>query len=315
MRTNLLLATLSMAATASLAAPCDSGVPLFETRKFAEARTAFEPCAASDSQASLYSGRAWFAEREVDRAIGAFERAVTLDPHSSEAQRWLGNAYAQKASKASVFAQISLAKKIHTAFEKAVALDPRSVEAQLALVDFYLLAPGIMGGSVEKARGQAAEIRRQDPLKGYQAYGHIAEHEKKYAEAVAEYERAARDFPQRKEPDLWLANVAGEQKQNAKAFEILEALRLKFPADATLDFAIGRLGVRTGERLDRAEECFQRYLGHEPGKDDPSLAAAHYQLGVIHQMKGRRDQAIREWREVLALEPGHPAAKEALAGK
>ena len=318
------LPALALAAAALLgspaaagAAPCrmEEGTTLFEARKFPDARRALEPCAATDAKANLYLGRAWLAENDFEHAIPAFERAVALEPKSSDAHMWLGRGMAQKAAKANVFQQASLAGKIHKEFDQAVALDPANVEARLSLMDFFLLAPGIMGGSVAKAEEQAAEIRRRDPLKGYQAAGKIAEHEKHFDAAEAEYEKAQRDFPQKKEPYFWRANLAARQKQYGRGFEILESLLKALPGDETVYFTIGRFGAQTGERLDRAEEYLKRYLQHEPGKDEPALSSAHYQLGVLYEKKGDRQAARREWQQALALDPSHSGAKEALAKK
>jgi len=312
----LAAALLAPAADAG-AATCrlEEGSALFDARKFAEARRALEPCAATDGKANVYLGRAWIAEGDFEHAIPPLEKAVALEPKSSDAHMWLGRALAQKAQKANVFQQASLAPKIHRRFEEAVALDPGSVEARLSLMDFYLLAPGIMGGSVAKAREQAAEIRRRDPLKGYLASGRVAEHEKQFEAAEAEYEKAAREFPQKREPYLWRASLAAKQKQYGRSFDILESLLKAQPGDETVYFTIGRFGAQTGERLDRAEECLKHYLQHEPGKDEPALSSAHYQLGVLYEKKGDRPAARREWHQALALDPNHSAAKEALAKK
>ena len=293
----------------------EDGAALFDARRFAEARRALEPCAGTDAKANVYLGRAWIAEGDSEHAIPPLQKAVALEPKSSDAHMWLGRAMAQKAQKANFFQQASLAPKIHKAFEEAVALDPASVEARLSLMDFYLLAPGIMGGSDAKAREQAAEIRRRDPLKGYQAFGRIAEHDKKFDAAEAEYEKASREFPQKKEPFLWRANLAARQKQYARGFDVLESLVKTLPGDETVYFTVGRFGAQTGERLERSEECLKRYLKHEPAKDEPPLSSAHYQLGVIYEKKGDRQAARREWEQVLALDPNHSAAKEALAKK
>jgi tetratricopeptide (TPR) repeat protein len=312
----LAAALLAPAADAG-AATCrlEEGSALFDARKFADARRALEPCAATDGKANVYLGRAWIAEGDFEHAIPPLEKAVALEPKSSDAHMWLGRALAQKAQKANVFQQASLAPKIHKRFEEAVALDPGSVEARLSLMDFYLLAPGIMGGSVAKAREQAAEIRRRDPLKGYLASGRVAEHEKQFEAAEAEYEKAAREFPQKKDPYLWRASLAAKQKQYGRSFDILESLLKAQPGDDTVYFTIGRFGAQTGERMDRAEECLKRYLQHEPGKDEPALSSAHYQLGVLYEKKGDRPAARREWQQTLALDPNHSAAKEALAKK
>ena len=196
-----------------------------------------------------------------------------------------------------------------------MALDPASVEARLSLMDFYLLAPGIMGGSVAKAREQAGEIRRQDPLKGYLASGRIAEHEKQLDAAEAEYRDGVPGVSAEEGP----VPLAREPRRKTEA--VRKGLRhprdlLKAqPGDETVYFTIGRFGAQTGERMDRAEECLKRYLQHEPGKDEPALSSAHYQLGVLLEKKGDRQAARREWQQALALDPNHSAAKEALAKK
>lgn len=313
----LFLAGALLADAGAGAATCrlEEGTALFDARKFADARRALEPCAATDGKANVYVGRAWIAEGDFEHAIPALEKAVTLEPKSSDAHMWLGRALAQKAQKANVFQQASLAPKIHRSFEEAVSLDPGSVEARLSLMDFYLLAPGIMGGSVAKAREQAAEIRKRDPLKGFQAAGKIAENEKHFEAAETEYEKAQHEFPRKKDPYFWRANLAAKQKQYGRGFDILESLLKAMPGDETVYFAIGRYGALTGERLDRAEECLKRYLQHEPGKDEPALSSTHYQLGVLYEKKGDRQAARREWQQALALDPNHSAAKEALARK
>ena len=216
----------SIAVSARAAAgPCrpDDALAALEARRFAEARTAVEPCAATDARAALLTGRAHLAERSLDPAVASLEKAAALDPKSSDVQLWLGRAYGQKAMQASVFSRASLAGKVRKAFERAVELDPSSTDARLSLMEFYLQAPGIMGGSEAKARDQAAKIRQADPFKGYQAFGRIAEHGRKWDAALAEYERAAREFPRRREPAVWRANVAAQQKDYARAFDILEA--------------------------------------------------------------------------------------------
>lgn len=312
----------ALAAMAALAAalpvpasPCGraEGIALFHARRFTEARRLLEPCAPSDPAAHFYVGRSWLAERDFERAIPHFEKAAALEPRDADALMWLGRAYAAKAERASMFQRLSLAGKIHRLFDRAAALEPGNLGVKSDLIEFYLLAPGIMGGSVGKAREQAAEIRRRDALQGHRAFGRIEEHEKRFGAAAAEYDAASRGFPDRPEPYIWKANLAARQNQTARAFEILDSLARTHPSDPTVDFKIGRLGAETGERLDLAEACLKRYLRREPAKDDPPLASAHYELGVVYQKRGDRDGALREWRQSVALEPGFAPAREALA--
>src|SRR5579863_1138426 len=99
--------------------------------------------------------RAYFMEEEWDHGISACERARNLDPQNSLYQLWLGRAYGEKADRAGFFSAAGLAKKVRIAFERAVELDPQNWEARTDLAEFYLEAPGIVGGGKDKAREQA----------------------------------------------------------------------------------------------------------------------------------------------------------------
>jgi Tfp pilus assembly protein PilF len=72
-----------------------------------------------------------------------------------------------------------------------------------------------------------------------------------------------------------------------------------------------RSGV-SGQNLERGEECLRRYLEHEPGPDEPSLASAHYRLGVLYEKSGSRELARREYSAALEIEPSLADAREAL---
>lgn len=139
------IALLLCAAHLKAASPkTGEGIKLFEAGKRSEARVALEAAARDDPKDAL------------DGAVLWLEKAVALDATSSENQLWLGRAYGSQAIKANVFKQASLAGKVKTAFEKSVELDANNLDARFGVIDFYLQAPGIMGGSVEKAREQAA---------------------------------------------------------------------------------------------------------------------------------------------------------------
>jgi tetratricopeptide (TPR) repeat protein len=75
--------------------------------------------------------------------------------------------------------------------------------------------------------------------------------------------------------------------------------------------ALNNLGVvllRTG-RWDEAQESLLSALRIENFR----YAEASYNLGRVYAARGQNDLAAREWRRVLAIEPQHDAAKQALA--
>jgi tetratricopeptide (TPR) repeat protein len=75
--------------------------------------------------------------------------------------------------------------------------------------------------------------------------------------------------------------------------------------------ALNNLGVvllRTG-RWDEAQEALVSALRLENFR----YAEASYNLGRVYAARGQNDLAAREWRRVLAIDPQHEAAKQALA--
>ncbi len=308
---SLLFATLLPAGGAKT----EDGVHLFENHKYAEAKSSLEAAIredAKDARAANYLGRILLITGDLDRAVEWMEKAVAIEGQSSECHLWLGRAYGQKAVKASLLKQASLAGKVKKEFERASELDPDNLDARFGLIDFYLQAPGIMGGSVAKAKEQAQEIRKRDALRGYRAAGRVAEYEKEFDKALEEYERAAKEYPQKTEPVFWIGSFYAQRKQYAKAFEVYEKFLEKQPLELTACYQIGRVALLSGERLDRGEECFKLYLQSEPKKDEPPLAWAHYRLGMLYEKKGNRDLAKREYQNALRIDPTHHDAKEAL---
>jgi tetratricopeptide (TPR) repeat protein len=83
-----------------------------------------------------------------------------------------------------------LARRIKSEFEKAVELDPTSIDGRHGLIQFYSQAPGVMGGSMDKAREQAREIGKLNAMRGHVELGTLLETKDKDL-AGAEYEFAA----------------------------------------------------------------------------------------------------------------------------
>jgi tetratricopeptide (TPR) repeat protein len=308
---------LTFGAAALLAAgpKAEEGVKLFESGRYGPARAALEAAAKEDpkdARVALYLGRVLLNANDLDNAVAWLEKAVAIDPKSSENEIWLGRAYGTQALKANFLKQASLAGKVRKAFEKSVELDPGNIDGRLSLIDYYLQAPGIMGGSVEKAREQAAEIARRDPMRGHRAAGRIAEYEKHFDAALAAYERAAKEFPGKREPFFWIAGCHSRQKQYGRALEAMEKLLGEQPGEPSALFQIGVFAAASGERLERGEECLKLYLQHTPKSDEPSLVSAHYRLGLLYEKKGNRDLARREYAAALELDPSRHDVRDAL---
>jgi tetratricopeptide (TPR) repeat protein len=240
------------------------------------------------------------------------ERSVALEEGNAEYHLWLGRAYGSQAIRASVLKQPALARKVKREFERASQLDPDNLEARFGLIEYYLRAPGILGGSLKKADEQAREIRKRDPLQGYRAYGRLAEQRKDFDQALREYGRAAAEFPEKAEPSYWMGAVHGRNGEYATAFAVYEKLLEKDSGQLVACYQIGQLAAVSGQQLERGEECLKLYLQRDPKPDEPSLASAHYRLGLLYDKKGSRELARREYLAALEIEPARSDARKAL---
>jgi len=317
MRVKIAVCLLAAAPTVAGAAGSKSedGVRLFEAGRLPEARTSLEAAVREDpmdASALFYLGRTLLAQNDPGSAASSLEKAIALEPSHSVFHLWLGRAWGQLALDSNVFKQASLAPRIKKEFETAVALEPADVEARLDLMEFYIQAPGIMGGSLEHARRQAEEIRRIDSLRGYRASGRMLEYEKKVGAAAAEYDRAAREFPERIEPALWAENLWIEKKDFGMAFAAVDAYRTRNPSSMPGCYQLGRLAALSGERRESGADCLKQYLAYTPKPDEPGLAWAHLRLGQIQEKTGDKMGARREYEAALEIDATLKEAREGL---
>jgi tetratricopeptide (TPR) repeat protein len=268
---------------------------------------------ATGAPADFARGCLALADRRWEAATGAFERAVAGADGSAIAHFWLGRAYGEQAQRANVFRQASLARKTKGQFDRAVQLDPEYVEAREGLLQFYLLAPGVMGGSEEKARAQAEEIRRRDPYRGAFAAARIAARRKAWGEAEREYDRLATQFPDSAAPWLSLVSIHVQQKRWDEVFRVADRLQRAQPGSTLALYLAGRAAAESGEQLERGDEALTRYLAASRKPGEPAPASAHWRRGAVRERQGRRDLARADYEAAVRLDPELKAAREALA--
>jgi tetratricopeptide (TPR) repeat protein len=266
----------------------------------------------TDARGANDLGRTLLVAGDAARAVEWLEKSVALEPDNAEYHLWLGRAYGYQAMRASVLKQPGLARKVLKEFQTASRLAPDNLEARFGLIEFYVRAPAILGGSLENARGEADEVRKRSVLEGHRAFGRIAELRKEPDRALEEYGQALAEFPDSPKPSYWLGALYARRKDYAKAFEAYEKLLERDPGQMAARYQIGRLASMSGQNLELGEECLRRYLEYEPGPEEPSLASAHFHLGVLYEKKGSRDLARREYSAALEIEPSLADAREAL---
>jgi tetratricopeptide (TPR) repeat protein len=268
----------------------------------------------SPQDASLYHTltRAYFALQDWDHAISNGEKSVALAADNSDYHLWLGRAYGEKADRANPFSAASLAGKLRREFERAVQLNPSNVDARTDLAEFYLDAPGIVGGGQDKARAQADALATLSPQKAHYLRGRLAEKSKDIPTAEKEY-RAAIEASGGNAND-WL-NLALLYKHVNRFDDMEKALTHATTAKIAQNEILveaGEILMRTGRSLPAAADLVRRYIESGPPTEKSPLFKAHYVLGTILEKEGDQDGAAKEYRTSLQLASRFAPAQQAL---
>ena len=268
--------------------------------------------APNDAESYNLMCRAYFSLGNWDRGIPYCEKSVKLAPDNSRYHLWLGRIYGEKADRATWFTAASLAGKVRDQFETAVKLNPDNLDARTDLAEFYLEAPGIVGGGRDKAEAQANALEKLDPAKAHWVRGRIAEKNKELATAEKEYRTAVE--VSHGSALSWL-NLALFFRSHNRLDEMEDAIR---HASATqtghsevLVDAAETLN-RTGRNFPTAIDLLRRYLSSSSTVEAAPAFKAHYLLGTLLERQGDTQAAAEQYREALALAKSYSAAQDAL---
>jgi len=264
----------------------------------------------TDAEAYNLICRAYFEIEDWDRGISACERARELDPGNSDYELWLGRIYGEKADRAGFLSAAGMVKKVRTAFERAVELDPQSWEARTDLAEFYLEAPGIVGGGKDKARREADAIMPLNPAMAHWIQARIEEKNKDARAAEAEYR--AEISASHSSARAWI-DLAIFLRHANRTQEMQEALRHVETApvdrrEALMDGA--SILLKAGVEHPLAIRLLRLYL-KDPVEQGPAFKA-RTMLGELLEQEGDRNAAAQEFRAALALSHSYKRAQEDL---
>jgi tetratricopeptide (TPR) repeat protein len=257
--------------------------------------------------------RVYYAQGMADAAIRECETAAAHDADDSATQMWLGRAYGLKASRANALSAFVVAKKVHIAFERAVEIDPDNVHAMSDLGEYYVAAPSIVGGGLDRSRALAARMRSRFPSQAHRLLALIAEKENNTATAEIEF-KAAVTAGRTPEAYVDLAAFYERHQQSDKALEALQAaLRIDRRKDAAL-VDVASILTSTHRSPELAESVLREYLSSPARSDAAPAFKVHVQLGKLLASTGDTEGAHREYTAALALASHYAPARKALQG-
>ncbi len=258
----------------------------------------------NDAQALRQLGREAITHGEPEKAAEYFEKAVALKPNNADYHYQLANAYLLGTAGVGMFKGMSIARKAKAELEQAVQLDPNFIFARLALLEFYVVAPAIAGGSESAATEQATEIRKRDAIDGHRAFARIHTAAKKPDLARKGYVDMVKEQPASARAHYFFGVYLMLTEKNYKPAtdEFESAVRLD-PSYMPAYFQIGHVAALAANNFARGEETLRKYLAYSPKEEEPSVARAYYWLGGIYEKQGKNAEAKSSYAESLKINP------------
>jgi len=224
---------------------------------------------------------------DLEKAVGYFERAISLEPNSAQAYSGLADAYSYMIDE-DLFPTAQILPKARAAADRALELDPGSAEAHTAR--------GLVAHELEWDQTRARkEFLRAIELKPSYAYGihwyaHFLEYQNRFDEAQAQMQRALAIDPLSRMFTIDLAMIHYKQRRYEEALKGIEKARELDPDYFLLDFSRGFVYAAQHD-WPRALAAFRQAAVHMG--DDPALLGAVAQVEALSgdTAAARRDLA------------------------
>ena len=265
----ILILTTQIYTQSDMGKELENGINLFNQEKYDAAREIFETIVEDNddiAEAHYYLAKCLFNLGDLDDAIEHGEKAVELDDKNAEYHFDLGMMYAEDARDASFFRAPFISGDIKEQFERTIELDPNHLNGRISLAQFYLRAPGIAGGDIDKALEQSQIVVTMDELQGRFLLSLVYIEKENFNKAEAE-------------------------------FKILEG---KFGEDPEFYYIYNSYGyfLLNQGRVDEAIDKFKKQVSLAPEKVNP-----YDSLGEAYRVKGMLAESLKEYQKAYSISP------------
>jgi tetratricopeptide (TPR) repeat protein len=261
------------------------------------------------AQAVLGLALAALAQDEAAPRLEALRHAegcVQRQPQSAPCHYALGVVLGVQAISEGMWKAARSAGSVRQALGAAQGLAPAWYAARSALVEFYLVAPGFMGGDAARA----AELARTAPTseQGRALEARIALNARQHDIALQHLSVLPAALPSDLAADVraWTLQAAFgllQAGQPDRARPALERLQREYPALTGPTYALGRLRAELGEQ----EEALKLYrqAAELQGAEHWPVA---YRMGIAYQTLGRNGDASAALQRFVATGKGQKAS-------
>ncbi len=287
-------------AFSAFAAVDSTGIKLLGERENEKAQAFFEAALKNnpnDAELHYWLAASLLRQHKIDEAQDAVEAALENNDAVSKYHYLRGAILGEKAMNANVISQGFLAPKIKKAFLRAAELDPKNVDAHIGLFNYYLQAPGIMGGSEEKAFDEAKIVTGIDPYRGHVMLAAYYAKKNDASHAEREYKKAVEANPDNLNTYYQYGMFLEKQKKTDEAVAQFKKMTEVDPKDREAYFLYGRAMFNL-ERWDQAIEKFQYALFLENNH-----SASIWLLANCYEKKGMTAKARETYQWLLKADP------------
>lgn len=224
---------------------------------------------APDAPTYLLAGKNYFMLGDYKKAVDSFEKALNENPRSSEAALWLGRSWGRRAENGGGPMAMIYANRTRQFFEKAIALDSHNREAKNDLFDFYLNAPGFLGGGIDKAEAAARSIAAERPAEYELEEAQISEKKGDFTAAEAHFRKAIELAPGDAGRLVDLARFLAKRGRLAESDRVLAQAKALAPGKPGIALAEARTDIENHRNLEQARKLLEGYIQSSLTPDDP----------------------------------------------
>ncbi len=255
---------------------------LYQRTEYRQSLNLLAPIPNKDAETLLLIGKNEFMLGEYKRATDALEKALALGDPSAELYLWLGRAYGRRAETANPFTAPGYASRARRMFEKAAEMDISNRQAVGDLFDYYMGAPGILGGGLNKAEDLAHRMEAVDPAEGQYLLAQIEDKRKRYDMAEQHLRRALELAPRQVNRILDLARYLSKHGRSQESEALFQQAEAIAPANPRVLYYRAEAYIESQRNLDDARRLLEQYLSLPLTPDYPPRESAKMLLDKIH---------------------------------
>lgn len=273
-----------------------------EAERAASARLAQDPANAEAMAARTEAILAAGNEARIGEAVKQAEQCVAAHAAHAPCQVALGKALGSKAMHGGMMSAMGYAGTIRDSFKKAVELDPRYMDARFSLLQFYMMAPGIMGGGTGKAEALAAQTAALNAEAGKLMQGtlDLAAERVAKAEAAALAARPGADEQLQERQEDLLFGIGMKyvaDKKYTDSERVFRDAQKRFPDSDNVVYGIARTQQEQGKHR-------EALAGLEQVLSKSAKPHVHYRIGQSLLALGDKAKAAASFEKALAFKSG-----------